>query len=391
LSVFLFFLATLCKETALVFPFLVIAYDHLMREDRWTLWQRAAGCTPFFLVAAVYFLLRAQALGSLAPVKRHAELSTYQYITSSFPLLRDYFLKLILPLNLHVFYTFHPASSLLKAPALSALIFVMALVALVFMVHRVNKRVFFFLMMILVPLLPVLYIPGLGENPFSERYLYLPSLGFVLLLSLAMRYANKHTGPKSPLPMAIYLSLLVSLYSVGAVSRNPVWRTDHTLWEDAVTKAPDAAIAHYNFGLVLYKEGELDGAVQQYKAALQLQPSPKVYNDLAVAYNDLGQPDSAIEFLQVAIQMSPDFADAHNNLAVACISKGLYENAIYHLNRAVRLDPSFSGAYSNLGLSYERLGLMDNAISNYRKALQLDPNNMTARSKLRALSTSDAQ
>lgn len=386
LSVFLFFLAALCKETALIFPLLVIAYDHFMREDRWTLWHRVAGCLPFLSVVVVYFLLRAQALGSLAPVKRHAELSSYQYVISALPLLRDYFLKLLLPLKLHVFYTFHPASSLLKTPALSALIFVMALVALLFMVHRTNKRAFLFFMMILVPLLPVLYIPGLGENPFSERYLYLPSLGFILLLSLIMQYATVHSRPRSPLPLAIYLSLLISLYSVGVVSRNPVWRTDHTLWEDAVIKAPDAAIAHYNFGLVLYNKGELDRAILRYQAALQLEPSPKVYNDLAVAYNDMGLPDKAIEVLQIAIRMNPDFADAHNNLGVAYISKGLYGKAIYHLNKAAGLDPSFSGTYSNLGLSYEGLGMRDDALRNYKKALQLDENNMTARDRLSALS-----
>jgi tetratricopeptide (TPR) repeat protein len=137
---------------------------------------------------------------------------------------------------------------------------------------------------------------------------------------------------------------------------------------------------------VLYREGELDGAVRQYRAALQLQPSPKVYNDLAVAYNDLGMPDRAIELLQVAVQMNPDFADAHNNLGVAYIAKGLYRMAIYHLNKAVSLDPSFSGAYSNLGLSYEWLGMRDDAIINYKKALQLDANNMTARNRLSTLS-----
>jgi len=385
LSVFLFFLATLCKETALVFPFLVIAYDHFVRRDRRTLWNQAARYLPFFSATAVYFLLRAQALGSFAPVKRHAELSAYQYVISALPLLRDYALKLILPLNLRVFYTFHPASSLLKAPAFSALIFVMIVAVSLFMVHRANKKAFFFSMMILFPLLPVLYIPALGENPFSERYLYLPSAGFILLLSLAVQYPQK-AWRKGFLSLPVAVCLLIALYSAGVVARNPVWRNDRTLWEDAVIKSPDAAIAHYNFGQVLYREGELDGAVRQYRAALQLQPSPKVYNDLAVAYNDLGMPDRAIELLQVAVQMNPDFADAHNNLGVAYIAKGLYRMAIYHLNKAVSLDPSFSGAYSNLGLSYEWLGMRDDAIINYKKALQLDANNMTARNRLSTLS-----
>jgi tetratricopeptide (TPR) repeat protein len=384
LSLALFFLATLCKETALAFPLVLIAYDHAMREDRPGPLRRIAGYLPFFAVAAAYFLLRFHALGSLAPVKRHAELSTYQYVINVFPLLRDYVVKLLLPMNLSVFYSFRPVSSVLEASAMSAVIFVAVLTALVLIAYKKNKRVFFFLMLMLIPLLPVLYIPALGENPFAERYLYLPSLGFVLLLSLVFRYA-RGANPKGAAAFGAAICLLLAIYSAATAKRNHVWKDEHTLWQDAVMKSPDAAIAHYNFGLVLYKEGALDKAIAQYQAALRLQPSPKVYNDLAVAYNDIGLTDRAIELFHVAIQLSPNFADAHNNLGVAYIYKGLYEKAVEHLKIAVRLDPSFSGAYSNLGLSYEGLGMREEAISSYQRALQLDADNATARNNLDSL------
>jgi tetratricopeptide (TPR) repeat protein len=384
LSVLLFSLATLCKETALVFPFVFIAYDHFIREDRRALRRRICGYLPFLTVAAVYFLLRVHALGGLAPQKRHTELTTHQYLVSALPLLRDYVLKLILPLNLSVFYTFHPASSVLQAPVLSALIFILVLLVLLFRLHKANKRAFFLFLLMLIPLLPVMYIPALGENPFAERYLYLPSVGFVLLLSLAVQYANR-TRPKSSLVITISVCLVIALYSSGVVARNPAWKNDRTLWEDAVTKSPDAAIARYNLGLILYQEGYLDRAIQQYQAALRLQPSPKVYNDLAVAYNDVGLSDRAIGLLQIAVRMSPEFADAHNNLGVAYISKRLYRKAIEHLKIAAALNPSFSGTYSNLGLSYEGLGMRDDAITNYEIALRLDANNSTARKNLAIL------
>jgi tetratricopeptide (TPR) repeat protein len=384
LSLLLFFLATLCKETALVFPFVLMAYDHLIREDSRALRRRFTGYLPFLAVAAVYFLLRIHALGGFAPQKRHAELTTYQSLVSALPLLRDYVLKLILPLNLRVFYTFHPASSVLQAPVLSALIFILVLLALLFRVQKANKTAFFIFFLMLIPLLPVIYIPALGENPFAERYLYLPSVGFVLLFSLAMQYANR-ARPKSSAIITILSCLVIALYSSGVVARNPVWKNDRTLWENAVIKSPDAAIAHYNLGLVLYNEGDLGGAIQQYQAALRLQPSPKVYNDLAVAYNDMGLYDKAIELLQLAVRMSPDFADAHNNLGAAYISKRLYRKAIEHLKIAAALDPSFSGTYSNLGLSYEGLGMRADAITNYERALRLDANNATARKNLATL------
>jgi tetratricopeptide (TPR) repeat protein len=355
-----------------------------MREDCPGPLRRIAGYLPFLAVAAAYLLLRFHALGSFAPVKRHAELSAYQYVINAFPLLRDYVVKLLLPLNLNVFYSFRPVSSVLEASAISAFIFAALLMALLFIAYKKNKKAFFFLVLILIPLLPVLYIPALGENPFAERYLYFPSLGFVLLLSLAVP-STRGANPGRAAALGVAVCLLVAVYSAAVVRRNHVWANDHTLWEDAVMKSPEAAVAHYNFGLTLYKEGALDKAITQYQAALRLQPSPKVYNDLAVAYNDIGLTDRAIELFHVAIQLSPNFADAHNNLGVAYIHKGLYEKAVEHLKIAIGLDPSFSGTYSNLGLSYERLGMKEEAARSYQKALQLDKDNMTARNNLDSL------
>jgi tetratricopeptide (TPR) repeat protein len=384
MSLVLFSLATLCKETALVFPLVLIVYDQAIREDAAAPLRRLKGYLPFFGVAAVYFLLRFHAIGSFAPVKRHAELSTFQYIISAFPLLMDYFAKLILPTDLHIFYTFHPVTSVASASALFGFIFMAVLIAVLFATYRRNKRAFFFLTLLLIPLLPVLYLPGLGENPFAERYLYLPSAGFVLLLSLIGQSAA-NAKPGRVLVLSVAVCLMIAMYSAGVVRRNTVWKNDHTLWEDTVEKSPDAAIAHYNFGVILYKEGDLHGAIRQYQTALRLEPSPKAYNDLAVAYNDMGLPDNAIPLLQAALRLNPYFADARNNLGVAYMGKGQYENAIEQFKIAAGLAPSFTGTYSNLGLCYERLGMKEDAIQNYKKALQLDAHNVTARNNLNAL------
>lgn len=49
-----------------------------------------------------------------------------------------------------------------------------------------NRVAFLGLLFTTVPLLPVLYIPALGEDTFTERYLYLPSVGYAILLAVLL-------------------------------------------------------------------------------------------------------------------------------------------------------------------------------------------------------------
>ncbi len=385
LSLAFFFLAALCKETALVLPAILMLCDHVRRGGNERLRDRMKGYVPFFAVAGVYALLRYHALPSLAPVRRHTELSGYEYFINIFPLLKDYMEKLILPAHLSVFHTFKPVTTILDGPAIAGIFVTLVLLVVLALFHRRSKKAFFFMALMLIPLVPVFYIPALGENPFAERYLYLPSLGFVLLLSLGVRSLTG-AKPRSSVFVWFAVCIVVVIYAAGVIGRNPDWKSEHTLWEDAVQKSPDAPIAHYNFGLILYGEGDFERAIEHYQAALRLKPSPRVYNDLGLAYGSVGLSESAIETFESAIQLNPEFAEAHNNLGVAYIGKGMYARAIEHLRIAVRIKPGYSAAFNNLGLSFQRMGDTEEALKNYRIAVQLDPASTTARNNLEALS-----
>ncbi|MCR4284939.1 MAG: hypothetical protein NUV97_02745, partial [archaeon] len=193
LSLIFFFLSILCKETALTLPILLLVYDYSFRKDTLlplspkTLYHLLKRYFPYLIVSIIYFILRTYALGGFAPQpKRHAQLSNYEYLINVFPLFTQYLEKLILPINMNAFYVFHPISSIFQWKGLIALILTLGFVFLVYIFRR-HKVVFLSLLWIVIPLLPVLYIPVLGENTFADRYLYLPSIGFVILISTAIK------------------------------------------------------------------------------------------------------------------------------------------------------------------------------------------------------------
>ncbi|MEK6527463.1 MAG: hypothetical protein AABZ36_01065, partial [Nitrospirota bacterium] len=145
LSLLFFFLATLCKETALTLPLLIFAYDYSFRRDTLlpagrqasffspkTLYHLLKRYLPYLIISGIYFILRTHAIGGLAPVKRHAELSNYEYLINIFPIFTQYLEKLILPVNLNVFYVLHPISSILQLKGIIALILTFGFVFLVY-------------------------------------------------------------------------------------------------------------------------------------------------------------------------------------------------------------------------------------------------------------------
>lgn len=380
-SALMLFIATLCKETALVLPVLLLVYDRMFPEKRLRLPGSVQRYVPYIALALVYFGLRYHALQGMAPVKRHAELSGYQYLINVFPILLKYVEKLILPVGLNVFYAFHPLGSIWNAIGVGSVFFSMVLLFLLFVSYKKSSMAFLGILVTLIPLLPALYIPGLGENPFAERYLYFSSIGFVLLMVLGVDLLRS-SRPKITVPVVVACCMVSAAYSYGTIDRNRDWKDDYTLWEDTVRKSPDAPIPNYNFGLLLYHRGEIDKAIRYYQNALRLEPSARVYTDLGLAYVSKGFIDEGIRLYQKAIWLDPQYPLAYNNLGVALNEKGLVEESISPYLMAIRLSPKYADAYNNLGYSYLLLGRKAVAVECFRTALQLDPNHVSAQNNL---------
>lgn len=374
LSILAFFAATLCKETALVLPLLFLAYELTFSTERLKRTDVARRYAPYLLFGLLYFGLRLHALHGMAPVTRHAELGVQGYVINVFPLLAKYIGKLFLPTGLNVFHAFHPLPGILNPKGILSLSCFLVLLAILYLAYGKHKLFFFGTLVTLMPLFPALYIPGLGENPFAERYLYFPSVGFVILLAYGME-SLRAARPAAAVPLAVACSLLAAIYSWGTVDRNRDWKDEYTLWEDTVRKSPDSPVPNYNFGLLLHQRGDTDGAIRYYRNALRLAPSARVYADLGVAYASKGDVDGAIRLYREAIRLDPGYAPAHNNLGVALENMGLVEESLESFRAAIRLSPGYAAAYNNLGYSYYRLGRKQEALESYLSALRLDPGN----------------
>ena len=378
LSLIFFFLSTLCKEPALTLPFLMLVYDYSISRSsvyssQLTVHSIMKRYLPYLIVAGGYFVLRTYAIGGFAPKKVHVQLSNYEYFINIFPLFTQYLEKLLLPINLNFFYVFHPISSIFQLKGIIALILTLGFIFLVYVFRR-HKVVFLSLLWIVIPLLPVLYIPALGESTFTERYLYLPSVGFVVLAALAIERISQLKALRQTANYVIIsiLVILTGLYSAGTIKRNYIWRDSYTFWTDTVKKSPDGYIPHGSLGNVYFEQQKFEDAIKEYMIAIKLKPdSPEAHNSLGLVYFEQQRFEDAIKEYMIAIKLKPDSIEAHNNLGLVYFEQQRFEDAIKEYMIVIKLKPNFPAAYYNIGNVYSTLGKFDEAIKEYMIALRL--------------------
>ncbi len=381
-SVSAFFVSTLCKETALTLPVMLFVFDYYFRKEKVASpVSNLKRHLPFWGAAALYFVLRIHALGGFAPSVKHKGLSAWEYFINVFPLFSGYLGKLFLPVNLSAFHVFHPIFSLAEPPGIYSLAVTALFLTITTIAFRRSRELFFGIALLTVPLLPALYIPGLGESAFSERQVYLPSVGFVIVLAwLFSRMVNVPGIGK----IALLLPwLMIAAYSAGTVSRNGVWKDDYSLWTDVVAKNPDSATAHEYLGYALYEKGMVDEAIEQYQRSLKINPELiDAHINLGVAYSARKLTDRAIDEYRKALALNPSAVEARTYLGEAYLEKGLSRQAIEQLQAALDNDPDSSRIHHDLGLAYGNAGLLDRAVEHFEAAVKLDPANPVYRENL---------
>jgi len=115
-------------------------------------------------------------------------------------------------------------------------------------------------------------------------------------------------------------------------------------------------------------------AIAAYRRALELDPdfADAHCNLGTVLYNQGRRPEARACF-ERALALAPEHLEAHFNLANVLEEQNRNEGALRHYKDAMRVDPFFADARLNLALLYEKLGLCRTARAHWRLYLQLEP------------------
>ena len=81
---------------------------------------------------------------------------------------------------------------------------------------------------------------------------------------------------------------------------------------------------------------------------------PRRTTTWAIALKDQGKLDEAVACYRRALELKPDYAEAHNNLGNALKDQGKLDEAVACYRRALELKPDFAEAHNNLGNALRR-------------------------------------
>jgi len=206
-----------------------------------------------------------------------------------------------------------------------------------------------------ITLLPIVGIFQNGQQIAADRYSYLACMSWALLIGACFTLGWQ---AKWRIPLTATASLVVIALGVLTWRQTKTWHDSETLWSHALAVEP-SFLAFTNLGMALQDRQDIDGAIQNYRRAIELNPS---YD---IAHNNLGGAllvhrawDDAVREFQTALKIDPFIPNSHNGWGYALAMQGKIVEAIPHFEAALKIDPNFDEARRNLehALDLQRRG-----------------------------------
>lgn len=387
-----YLLAVFAKESAATLPLVLLLDDWLRRDGFRT--NRAAAVRAMLirygllaLAAGFYLAVRHQAVTGAASIwLGFAGVAAGARILTAIRVIAEYLALLVFPRTLLVDYwtTEVPiAHSLFETGVLVALVVLVTITVAVIYFRREHGLVLGagFFAITLLPVSNLLFPIGIGK---AERLLYLPSVGFCVVVAWGVSKAVRAHTPRWLAP-AIAAPILLVL-SVRTVRRNADWRDQLTIALATLRDSPTSPLMNDLAGLEFAKRNDFDRALSRFTESVRLAPEVAIYHShLGTAYYARGQLAGAERELRIALQSRPGDADTRNILGAVFLAAKNYDAAVVEFNAALRANPNNADAHSNLGLVHMDRGRPDLAEQEFREALRLQPDHANAQRSLSTL------
>ncbi|MGB9180863.1 MAG: tetratricopeptide repeat protein [Pyrinomonadaceae bacterium] len=400
-SLALYVLAMLAKETALVLPVIIVAYEFGLAEHaqdqtkqgkrtvkRNALAHRVRAAlvsvVPYLLLSIVYLIIRAIVLKgvahSLTPLPFKTTLLTLPSI------LWFYIKSLVWPVGLSVFYDLPYVTEITFMNFVLPCVAVLAVAILLGSWARRSEPVAFAVIWLVLPILPVLNISVFFEGELAhDRYLYLPSIGFAMLVALAVRQLDfgrtKILG--EPLAQVLIVLTLACLWNQATVREAGYWSDNFALYSRGMSVAPNNFLAINNLGTALAKRGRHQEAIELYKEALARKPFYWSANcNLGYSYYQLGKFDDAEQYLERAIAIYPNEPRQFLCLGMTQMKLGRLDEAANTIRHALELKPEGADYHYALGRVLQQQGDLTGALNEFEAELAMTPDHSGARKEM---------
>ncbi len=399
IAVVTYFLSLMAKETAITYLPLFPLFMYVFRKEQLKLHWPTFGALA--VTAVAYMALRISLVGMIGgedssdimenPFVNAPFLDKYATI---FLILLKYFWLLVLPHPLTADYSFNqiPIVGWSNIWAILGLLFYLAIG--IYAALKIWKKdwVALGIFCYLAPLSITSNIVFNIGAPMAERFLFIPSIGFCLIVAMFLGkiFEVKKVGGKLKINylFLVLLGGIILLSTIKVLTRNVDWYDNKTLFSKDVKTAPNSAKMLYYHGNVLLKEYMatpkpenlplLDEAEKSFLRGLEINPEfiHLTYN-LGNVYDQKKEPQKALKYLNRSLELKPTHINTHTLLGKIY---GQYlnnpERAIHYLERSVyEFEVDNPSVLQNLGNAYAIGGQFDKAIKVFGELLEKDNSN----------------
>lgn len=382
LSLIFFLCSLLTKEVAVTLPLVLLVWwiffsdEVSVKQRKWK--EIFLLLVPFVLLIFIFMFWRRTILGHWGYSGAKLDFFFLGFQTTIWIILK-YVQLLFLPLKLNAFYDIIAGSKGLNFTALLGLgIIVLALILVFLYVEkRKQKIVVLGLVWFLLTLLPVSNLIPTTNVFLTERYLYLPSLGYCLIFGwlLGGLFYKRIWHSRLILRLSVTLVLvgLTIFYAGRTIQRNRDWENNLAFAQSFLREDPNSVIGHYYMGVQYVKDKEYEKAKEEYLTALKLKPDVHgAHFNLGMFYYQEGKMEPAKEEFKKEIEVDSLCVEAYYNLGTIYKNSGQVDSSIQAFQKTLDLDPDFLFALENLAIVYEAQGGYEEALPLWEKALKLE-------------------
>jgi len=204
----------------------------------------------------------------------------------------------------------------------------------------------------------------------ADRFTFTFSIGFFLVVGFLLLKLFKFDALKDNLRVnfsngfIVVLILIVAVYSVRTIVRNPNWHDEMTLYNHDIEHLTESAKANALLSNVFYpivgyrlqknptdsqNKKDIETIIYHYKEAIRIDSTylTSINNLGSVYLNFQKDYDNAILFCSKAVLMDRNYLEAEFNLAFAYTGKGDVDMAMLHYVRVMEINPDYMKVYQH--------------------------------------------
>ncbi len=252
-----------------------------------------------------------------------------------------------------------------------------------------RRLVAFACVWLFVPFVPLLDLSVLPVGEIAhDRYLYLPSIGFAILLAMAIRKLDEGSRRLLGLPLAqaaVVVGLTIVL-GIGTALQDRYWANDILLYSRGVSRTPKNQLARTNLGNALGEKGWYLPAINLYREVLADHPHfwLATYN-MGYTYYRMGRLREAQKYLEHAIAINGVDSDEYFYLGLTWLKMGHVEKAGQAVRHAIELKPEGFGYHFAMGMILKLERNPRGALGEFRRELKNFPGETGAEQQITSI------